>query len=114
MSTQLGRKQPNGTPPNPPQPAKKSSKIPESARIVQNFGKTALSATRHVSYVRGGVVDGIQLRIPWCEEDSLEALGEFIANAAVGHLSEKPLVENRRHAGEVVSSVGDTVDESTP
>ena len=45
--------------------------------------------TRHLSYV------GIQLRIPQCEEDNLEALGEFIATAAVGHLPEEPLVENR-------------------
>ena len=57
-------------------------------------------------YVYGCVVDGIQLRIPQCEEDSLEALGEIIATAAVGHLLEKPLVENRGHAGEVFSSVG--------
>ena len=34
--------------------------------------------TRHVSYVCVGVVDGIQLRIPQCEEDNLDALGEFI------------------------------------
>ena len=54
-----------------------------------------IKLTRHVSYVCGGVVDG-------------EALGEFIATAAVGHLPEKPLGENRRHAGEVVSSVGNT------
>ena len=58
--------------------------------------------------VCGGVVDGIQLRIPQCEEDNLEALGEFIENVAVGHLTEKKLFGNRRHAGEVVSSVGDT------
>ena len=45
--------------------------------------------TRHTSYVSGGVVDGIQLRIPQCEEDNLEAHGEFIATAAVGHLPEK-------------------------
>ena len=44
---------------------------------------------------------------PQCEEDNLEVLGEFIATAAVGHLTEKPFGENRRHAGEVVSSVGD-------
>ena len=50
--------------------------------------------TRHTSYVCGGVVDGIQLRIPQCEEDNLEALGEFIATAAVVHLTEKPLGEN--------------------
>ena len=64
--------------------------------------------TRHALYVCGGVVDGIQLRIPQCKEDNLEALGEFIATAAVGHLPEKPLGENRRDACEVVSSVGDT------
>ena len=58
--------------------------------------------------VYGCVVDGIQLRIPQCEEDNLEALGEIIETVAVGHLTEKKLVENRRHAGEVVSSVGDT------
>ena len=40
-----------------------------------------LKLTRHVSHVCGGVVDGIQLRIPQCEEDNLEALGEFIATA---------------------------------
>ena len=67
-----------------------------------------LKLTRHVSYVCGGVVDGIQHRISQCEEDNLEAFGEFIATVAVGHLTEKPLGENRRHAGEVVSSVGDT------
>ena len=67
-----------------------------------------LKLARHVSYVCVAAVDGIQLRIPQCEEDNLEALGEFIATAAVGHLPEKPLVENRGHAGEVVSSVGDT------
>ena len=50
--------------------------------------------TQHASYVCGGVVDGIQLRIAQCEEDNLEALGEFIATAAVGHLTEKPLGEN--------------------
>ena len=44
-----------------------------------------------------------------CEEENLEALREFIATAAVGYLPEKkPLGENRRHAGEIVSSVGDT------
>ena len=64
--------------------------------------------TRHASCICGGVVDGNQLRIPRCEEDNLEALGEFIATAAVGHLTEKTLGENRRLAGEVVSSVGDT------
>ena len=48
-----------------------------------------LKLTRHASYVCGGVVDGIQLRIPQCEEDNLEALGEFIATVAVGHLTEK-------------------------
>ena len=58
--------------------------------------------TRHCD----GVVDGIQLRNSQREEDNLEALGEFIATAAVVNLIEKPLVENRRHAGEVVSSVG--------
>ena len=67
-----------------------------------------LKLTWHVSYVCGGVVDGIQLRIPQCEEDNLEALEEFIESAAVGHLTEKQLGENQRHAGEVVSSVGDT------
>ena len=67
-----------------------------------------LKLARHVSYVCVAAVDGIQLRIPECEEDNLEALGEFIEIAAVGHLPEKPLVENRGHAGEVVSSVGDT------
>ena len=67
-----------------------------------------LKLTRHVSYACGGVVDSIQPRISQREEDNLEALGEFIATAAVGHLTEKPLGENRRHAGEVVSSVGDT------
>ena len=67
-----------------------------------------LKLTRHSSYVCGGVEDGIQLRILQCEEDNLEALGEFIATAVVGHLPEKPLVENRGYAGEVVSSVGDT------
>ena len=71
-----------------------------------------LKLTRHESYVCGGVVDGIQLRVPLCEEDNLEALeflyGEFIAIAAVGYLTEKPLGENRRHAGEVVSNEGDT------
>ena len=51
--------------------------------------------TRHTSYVCGGVVDGIQLRIPWCEEDNLEALREFITTVAVGDLTEKPLGENR-------------------
>ena len=61
----------------------------------------------HVQYVCG-CVDGIQLKIPQCEEDNLEALGDFIATAAVGPLPEKPLVENRGYAGEVVSSVGDT------
>ena len=61
--------------------------------------------TRHTSYVCGGVVDGIQLRITRCEEDDLEALGEFIATVAVGNLTEKPLGEQRRHAGKVVSSV---------
>ena len=61
-----------------------------------------------MSYVCDGVVDSIQLRNSECEEDNLEALGEFIATVAVGELTEKPLVENRRHAGEVVSSVGDT------
>ena len=40
---------------------------------------------------------------PQCEEDNLEALGEFIATEAVGHLAEKRLDENRRRAGEVVS-----------
>ena len=45
--------------------------------------------TRHTSYVCGGVVDGIQLRIPQCEEVNLEALGEFIATVAVGDLPEK-------------------------
>ena len=35
-------------------------------------------------------------------------LGEIIATAAVGDLPKKPLVENRGHAREVVSSVGDT------
>ena len=69
-----------------------------------------LKLARHVSYVCVAAVDGVQLRIPQCEEDNLEALGEFIATAAVGHLPEKPLVENRRRAGEVVSSVGDTKD----
>ena len=63
-----------------------------------------LKLARHVSYVCGAVVDGIQLRITLCEEDNVEALQflhrEFIATAAVGHFSEKPLVENRRHAGE--------------
>ena len=49
--------------------------------------------TRHASY--GGVVDGIQLRIPWCEEENLEVLGALIATVAVGHLPEKQLVENR-------------------
>ena len=49
---------------------------------------------RHVSYVCGGVADGIQLRNLQCEEDNLEVLGEFIATAAVGHLTEKPLGEN--------------------
>ena len=39
------------------------------------------------------VVHGIQLRIPWCEEDNLDAVGEFIGTAAVGHLPEKPLGE---------------------
>ena len=34
--------------------------------------------TRHTSYFCGGVVDGIQLRIPQCEEVNLEALGERI------------------------------------
>ena len=50
-----------------------------------------LMLTRHVSYVCVGVVDGIQLRVPQCEEDNLEARqffhGEFIATAAVGHLT---------------------------
>ena len=64
--------------------------------------------TRHVSYVCGGVVDGIQLRIPQCEEDNLEAHGEFIATAAEGHPTEKLLGENRRDAGEVVSEVSRT------
>ena len=64
--------------------------------------------TRRASDVCGGVLDGIQLRIPQCEEDNLDALGEFIATAAVGHLTEKPLVDNRRRAGEIVSSAGDT------
>ena len=45
--------------------------------------------TRHASHVCGGVVDGIQLRNPKCEEYKQEALGEFIATAAVGHLHEK-------------------------
>ena len=67
-----------------------------------------LKHTRHVSCVCGGVVDGIQRRNPLCEEDNLEAVGEIIGTAAVGHLPEKPLGEKRRHAGEVVSSVGDT------
>ena len=49
----------------------------------------------HVSYVCGGVVDGIQHKIPQCEEDNLEALGEIIATAAVEHLTEEPHVENR-------------------
>ena len=43
--------------------------------------------TRHVPYVCVGVVDGIQHRIPHCEEDSLEALGESIATATDGHLT---------------------------
>ena len=51
-----------------------------------------LKLTRHESYVCGGVVDGIQLRVFWCEVDNLEALGE------------KQLGE----IGEVVSSEGDT------
>ena len=67
-----------------------------------------LKITQHVSYVCVAAVDGIQLRIPECEEDNLEALGEIIETAAVGHLPGKPLVEKRRNAGEVVSSVGDT------
>ena len=67
-----------------------------------------LKLALHVSYVCVAAVDGIQLRIPECEEDNLEALGEFIETVAVGHLTEKPLGENRRHAGEVVFSVGDT------
>ena len=69
-----------------------------------------LKLARDVSYVCGGVVDGIRIRIPQCEEDNLETLDEFIATAAVGHLPGKPRVENRGHAGEVVSSVGDTKD----
>ena len=54
-----------------------------------------LKLTRHVSYIFGGVVDGIQLRSPQCEKDNLEALGEFIATVADGHLTKKPLGENR-------------------
>ena len=34
-----------------------------------------------MQYVCGCVVDGIQLKISQCEEDNLEALGEFIATA---------------------------------
>ena len=49
-----------------------------------------------------------QLTHPQCEKDNLEALGECIETVAVGHLTEKPLGENRGHAGDVVSSVGDT------
>ena len=67
-----------------------------------------LKLAQHVSHVCGCVVDGIQIRIPQCEEDNLEALVEFVATAAVGHLTEKSHGENRRRAGEVVSSVGDT------
>ena len=61
-----------------------------------------------MSYVCDGIVDSIQLRNSQREEDNLEALGEFVATAVVGHLLENPLVEDRRRAGEVVSSVGDT------
>ena len=67
-----------------------------------------LKLARHVSYVCVAAADGIQLRITECEEDNLEALGEFIETAAVGHFPGRPLVENREHAGKVVSSVGDT------
>ena len=49
-------------------------------------------------------VNGIQLKIPECEEDNLEAPGEYIETVAVGHLPEKPLGEKRRHAGEIVST----------
>ena len=64
--------------------------------------------TRHASYVCVGAVDRIQLRIPRCEKDNLEAHGELIATVAVGHLIERPLGENRGLAGEVVSCVGET------
>ena len=43
----------------------------------------------HVTYVCVAAVDGIQLRIPECEEDNLEALGEFIETVDVGHLHKK-------------------------
>ena len=54
-----------------------------------------LELARHVSYVCDAAVDCIQLTIPECEEDNLEELGELIATAVVGHLTEKPHVENR-------------------
>ena len=67
-----------------------------------------LKLTRHVSYVCGGVVDGIQLnflsvkRTIWRRSENSSQL------RLLGISLKKPLVENRRHAGEIVSSVGET------
>ena len=50
--------------------------------------------------------------IPQCEKDTLQPqqflLRELNAFTAVGHLPQKPLVENRRQAGDVLSSAGGT------
>ena len=54
------------------------------------------SSSRGTCHISAEVfVDGVQLRILQCEEGNLDALGEFIETVAVGHLTEKPLVENR-------------------
>ena len=64
-----------------------SPRTPSGATLLRSLSETAsslriqglphlghhLKLTRHVSYVCGAVVDGIQHRIPQCEEDNLEA-----------------------------------------
>ena len=65
-----------------------SPRTPSAATLLRSLSETAsslriqglphlghhLKLTRHVSYVCGAVVYGIQHRIPQCEEDKLEAL----------------------------------------